>query len=175
MVNDEFEGDLNIFYLFFNINCSLTKRLHNSSFLDIHYILLIHWLLVMYWNSLDSFGVQQTFDLWALSDCPSWHAHGGESLNMDELPYWGMSTKSKFTYTATHHSLQVHLRVPITVIQNHNICRGQVDPHTTCPSAQHENKLFTSRHVIYALIADCLSSCGVCPSRRQYSNPFHRQ
>ena len=86
-----------------------------------------------------------------------------------------MSTKSKFTYTATHHSLQVHLRVPITVIQNHNICHGQIDPQTTCPGAQHENKLFTSRHVIYALIADCLSSCGVCPSRQQYSNPFHRQ
>ena len=80
----------------------MTKRLHKSSFLDIHYILLIYWLLVMYWNSLDSFGVQQTFDLWALSDCPSWHAHGGESLNMDELPYWGMSTKSKFTYILLH-------------------------------------------------------------------------
>ena len=34
----------------------------------------------MYWDSLDSFGVQQTFDQWALSDCPSWHAHGGKSL-----------------------------------------------------------------------------------------------
>ena len=63
----------------------MTKRLHNSSFLDIHYIILIHRLLVMYWDSLDSFGVQQTFDQWALSDCPSWHAHGGESLNMGEL------------------------------------------------------------------------------------------
>ena len=39
----------------------------------------------MYWDSLDSFGVQQTFDQWALSDCPSWHAHGGKSLNMGEL------------------------------------------------------------------------------------------
>ena len=63
----------------------MTKRLHNSSFLDIHYILLIHWLLVMYWDSLDSSGVQQTFDLWALSDCPSWHAHGGASVNIGEL------------------------------------------------------------------------------------------
>ena len=53
-----------------------------------------------------------------------------------------MRTKSKyFTYTATHHSLQVHLRAPIIVIQNHNICCGQIDPRNSCPGAQHENKL----------------------------------
>ena len=34
VVNDEFERDLNIFYPFFNISCILTKRLHDSSFLD---------------------------------------------------------------------------------------------------------------------------------------------
>ena len=79
------------------------------------------------------------------------------------MPYWGMRTKSKyFTYTATHHSLQVHLRAPIIIIQNHNICCGQVDPQTSCPGAQHENKLFTSRHVIcidcwLSLLMRCLS------------------
>ena len=39
----------------------------------------------MYWDSLDSFRVQQTFDQWAFSDCPSWHAHGGASVNIGEL------------------------------------------------------------------------------------------
>ena len=43
----------------------------------------------MYWditcNVLDSFRVQQTFDQWAFSDCPSWHTHGGASVNIGEL------------------------------------------------------------------------------------------
>ena len=52
--------DLTIFYLFFNINWSLSKKLHDSSFLDTHYLLLIHQLFAMYWESLNSFGVQQT-------------------------------------------------------------------------------------------------------------------
>ena len=52
--------NLTIFYLFFNINWSLSKKLPDSSFLDTHYFLFIHRLFAMYWESLNSFGVQQT-------------------------------------------------------------------------------------------------------------------
>ena len=52
--------DLTIFYQFFNINWSLSKKLRDSSFLDTHYLLLIHQLFAMYWESLNYFGVQQT-------------------------------------------------------------------------------------------------------------------
>lgn len=49
--------------------------------------------------------------------------------------------------TATYHSLEINLRIPVTVIQNNYICCRQVNSQTTCSGAQHENKLGAVRHV----------------------------
>ena len=49
--------------------------------------------------------------------------------------------------TATYHSLEINLRIPVTVIQNNYVCCCQVNSQTTCSGAQHENKLGAVWHV----------------------------
>ena len=49
--------------------------------------------------------------------------------------------------TATYHSLEINLRIPVTVIQNNYVCCRQVNSQTTCSGAQHENKLGAVWHV----------------------------
>lgn len=41
----------------------------------------------------------------------------------------------------TDHGLQVHLRIPVRVINNDHVGCSQVNPQPTSPSAQHEEKL----------------------------------
>lgn len=45
-------------------------------------------------------------------------------------------------------SLQIHLRVPITVVQDNNIGRDQVDTQTTSSCRQQEDKLVTVGFVV---------------------------
>lgn len=41
----------------------------------------------------------------------------------------------------TDHGLQVHLRIPVRVINNDHVSCSQVNPQPTSPSAQHKEKL----------------------------------
>ena len=42
---------------------------------------------------------------------------------------------------ATDHGLQVHLGVPVRVVEDDHVGRGQVDTQASCPGAQHEDEL----------------------------------
>ena len=46
-----------------------------------------------------------------------------------------------------YHCLKVDLWIPITVKQDHDISRGQVDSQTSSPGAEHEDKLGAVWHV----------------------------
>ncbi|RUS91447.1 hypothetical protein EGW08_000771, partial [Elysia chlorotica] len=39
------------------------------------------------------------------------------------------------------HNINIHLRIPVRVKQNNDICSGQIDTQATSPGAQHENEL----------------------------------
>lgn len=41
----------------------------------------------------------------------------------------------------TNHGLQVHLRIPVRVVNNDHVSCSQVNSQTTSPCAQHEEKL----------------------------------
>lgn len=45
------------------------------------------------------------------------------------------------TRTASHHRLQVHLGVPVRVVEDDDVGCGQVDAQAAGPGAQHENEL----------------------------------
>ena len=47
------------------------------------------------------------------------------------------------------HSLEIHLRIPIRVIDDDNIGRVQVDSQTSGPRAQHEDKLGGVLRVVF--------------------------
>ncbi len=91
------------------------------------------------------------------------------------------------------HSLQIHLRIPVRVVDDDDVSCGQIDTETACSGAQHEQKLAAvglvegvdgdlRRLFITELFSHdrrpihnynwnhcrtCRSSWGVCPSRRQ--------
>lgn len=44
--------------------------------------------------------------------------------------------------------LQVHLRVPVTVIQDDNVCSIQVDAQATSTGGQQENELLTALLIV---------------------------
>lgn len=46
------------------------------------------------------------------------------------------------------HSLQIHLRIPIGVVYDDNISRGEIDAETARASRQHEDELLTVIRVI---------------------------
>ena len=39
------------------------------------------------------------------------------------------------------HGLEIHLRVPVTVVEDDNICFVQFDTETSSPGAQHEDEI----------------------------------
>lgn len=62
----------------------------------------------------------------------------------------------------THHSLQIHLRVPVRVIYDDNICCGKINTKTTSSCRQHKDKLLTARGIIFVdlslpILVRCLS------------------
>lgn len=48
----------------------------------------------------------------------------------------------------TYLGLQIDLGVPVGIVQNDNICTGQVDAKTPCSGGQHKDKLFAARFVV---------------------------
>ena len=49
---------------------------------------------------------------------------------------------------STDLSLEVHLRVPVGVIEDDSVGRGQVDPQAPSSGGQHEYKLVTALTVV---------------------------
>lgn len=45
-----------------------------------------------------------------------------------------------FSYISifTHHSLKIHLRIPVWIIKNNHISSGQINPQTSSPGTQHK-------------------------------------
>ena len=50
--------------------------------------------------------------------------------------------------SATAADLQIHLRVPVTVIQDDNVCRVQVDAQASGTRGQQEDKLLTALCIV---------------------------
>ena len=46
-----------------------------------------------------------------------------------------------FKCQVSYHSLQVDLRIPVAVIENDNVCRGQVDSQTSSSGTEQKDEL----------------------------------
>ena len=61
-----------------------------------------------------------------------------------------------------YHSLEIDLRIPITVIQDYNVCSCKIDTQTSCSGTQHKNEFAAVWHVesidlCLSLFMRCLS------------------
>ncbi len=68
-------------------------------------------------------------------------------------------TASKQSKVVQQH-LQIHLRVPVTVIQDDNICSVQVDAQAASTRRQQENKLLAALCIVAVDL--CLSVLSRC-------------
>ena len=63
--------------------------------------------------------------------------------------------------------LQVHLRVPVTVIQDDNVCSVQVDAQATRTGGKQEDEFFTALLIVGVnLSLSVLSRCVACTAQK---------